>query len=273
MQHSPIGIFDSGYGGLTVLRKIHDLLPRYDYLYLGDNKRAPYGTKDFNTVYAYTLQAVQWFFDQGCPLVILACNTASAKALRTIQQNDLPAMGPTKRVLGVIRPTAEVIGKYSNSKHIGVLGTQGTVSSRSYILEMEKFFPEAKVSQHACPQWVDIVENDRIKNPDSAAIIKADVDQLFAKDNEIDCILLACTHYPLLQKEINKHLPENVKLLAQGEIVAHSLEDYLERHQSVAQSLSTGKGISFYTTGSTKDFDEHGSTFFGRKLKSAQVKL
>ena len=273
MAHSPIGIFDSGYGGLTVLSKIHNLLPDYDYIYLGDNKRAPYGTKDFDTVYAYTLEAVRWFFGQGCPLVILACNTASAKALRTIQQNDLKAFGSDKRVLGVIRPTAEVIGNYSATNHFGILGTPGTVNSQSYLIEIEKIFPKAKVSQHACPLWVDIVEEGKIETDDAAEVIKNDLAALFCQDADIDCILLACTHYPLLQKEIEKNLHAGVKLLSQGEIVAQSLKEYLSRHKDLEQQISRGKKIAFYTTGNTDNFDKNGSNFFGAKVTSKQVTL
>jgi glutamate racemase len=272
----PIGIFDSGYGGLTVMKEIIKLLPQYDYIYLGDNARAPYGPRSFDTVYSYTLEAVEWFFSQGCPLVILACNTASAKALRTIQQHDLPQMAPNNRVLGVIRPTAEVIGNYTRSGHIGVLGTSGTVNSSSYLIEIAHFYPEVKVFQQACPMWVPLVENREFDQDGADYFVKKCLDELLHQSPEIDTILLACTHYPLLIDKIRKYLAPGVKVLAQGGIVASSLADYLERHPEMEQRISRGNSVGrrlFYTTDSTEDFDNHASIFLGQDLRSIHVKL
>jgi glutamate racemase len=270
---SPIGIFDSGYGGLTVLKEIKRLLPQYDFIYLGDNARTPYGTRSFQTVYEYTLQCVKWLFAQGCPLIILACNTASAKALRTIQQNDLPKLDDNKRVLGVIRPTAEIIGNYSASKQIGILGTKGTVQSESYLIEIEKFFPEVKVFQHACPMWVPLVENNEYDSEGTDYFIKKDIDLLLDKCTIIDTILLACTHYPLLLKKINKYLPANVKVISQGPIVAESLKEYLYRHPEIDDLCSKNSNLQFFTTDSPVDFDKHSEIFFGEKVHSKQVNL
>lgn len=226
-QANPIGVFDSGYGGLTVLKEIVKKLPQYDYLYLGDNARAPYGNRSFETVYHYTLQCVEWFFEQGCSLVILACNTASAKALRTIQQNDLPKIAPGKRVLGVIRPTAEIIGTFSETKSVGVLATNGTVVSQSYPMETAKFFPKLKVYQEACPMWVPLIESNEHNSQGADFFVKKNLANLFLKGKNIDVVLLACTHYPLLKEKIEEYLPVGVKLISQGEIVADSLVDYL----------------------------------------------
>jgi glutamate racemase len=270
---SPIGVFDSGYGGLTVLKSIIEKLPSYDYIYFGDNARAPYGNRSFDTVYEYTLQSVKWLLQKGCPLIILACNTASAKALRSIQQNDLPTLGPDKRVLGVIRPSAEVIGKYSKTNQIGILGTNGTVESMSYPLEIEKFFPEINVFQHACPLWVPLVENNEYSSLGADYFIKKDVDELLNKSADIDTILLACTHYPLLAGKIKRYIPENVQLMSQGEIVAASLDDYLHRHPEIEEKCSKSGQIQFYTTDSVKDFDKHSAIFFGRPVKSVHVDL
>ncbi|HEY0751534.1 MAG TPA: glutamate racemase, partial [Chitinophagaceae bacterium] len=203
---SPIGVFDSGYGGLTVLREFVNKLPQYDYLYLGDNARAPYGTRSFDTVYRYTLQCVKWLLQQNCPLIILACNTASAKALRSIQQNDLEKLDPNARVLGVIRPTTEIIGNVTDSKHIGILATNGTVQSQSYLLEIEKFFPNLKITQEACPMWVPLVENNEYQSEGADYFIKKHISNLMSTDDDVDTILLACTHYPLLKDQIRKHL-------------------------------------------------------------------
>ena len=233
-----IGVFDSGYGGLTVLKEIVRKLPQYDYIYLGDNSRAPYGNRSFETVYHYTLQCVQWLFNQGCPLVILACNTASAKALRTIQQNDLPKIDPDKRVLGVIRPTSEIIGKYTKNKKVGILATKGTVQSQSYVIEINKFFPNVHVEQEACPMWVPLVENKEHESHGADYFIRKNINELLRKDRNIDTILLACTHYPLLKKKIEEYVPVDVTILSQGEIVANSLADYLERHPEIEQQIS-----------------------------------
>lgn len=273
MQKNPIGVFDSGYGGLTVLREIINKLPQYDYIYLGDNARAPYGNRSFETVYHYTLQCVQWFFEQGCSLVILACNTASAKALRTIQQNDLPRMAPGKRVLGVIRPTTEIIGTFSETKDIGILATTGTVASNSYVIEIEKFFPSVKVYQEACPMWVPLVENNEYDSHGADYFIKKNIHNIFEKGRAIDVILLACTHYPLLKEKIQEYLPIGVKLISQGEIVAESLQHYLQRHPEIEKQCSHNGQRSFFTTDSTEDFDNHAGLFFGEEVNSQYVSL
>jgi glutamate racemase len=268
----PIGVFDSGIGGLTVFRSIVEQLPGYDYLYLGDNGRAPYGNRSFKTIHQYTWECVQWMFKQGCPLVILACNTASAKALRTIQQQDMPGLHTNKRVLGVIRPTAEVIGNYTQTKQIGVLGTKGTVQSGSYLLEIEHFFPELKVYQQACPLWVPLIENGEYNKPGADYYVKLYLDQLMQQSPDIDTILLACTHYPLLQDKIKAHLPSNINVVAQGDIVASSLVDYLRRHPEMEQVLSKKGNRDFYTTiDDTPDFDHHATLFFGKEVKSEFV--
>lgn len=271
-MHQPIGIFDSGYGGLTVFKSIIEQLPEYDYIYLGDNARAPYGNRSFNTIHQYTWECVQWFFDQGCLLVILACNTASAKALRTIQQVDLKNADHSKRVLGVIRPTAEVIGDYTKTKEIGVLGTTGTVNSGSYLLEIEKFFPDIKVYQQACPLWVPLIENGEYDKPGSDYFVKLYLDQVMAQSPQIDTILLACTHYPLIQQKIEANLPAHVKVVSQGDIVAGSLVDYLQRHPEIETKLSKHSINKFYTTtDDTADFDHHASLFFSAPVKSTFV--
>ena len=269
----PIGVFDSGYGGLTVLKEIVKQLPDYDYLYLGDNARAPYGTRSFETVYEYTLECVQQLFSMGCELVILACNTASAKALRTIQQKDLPGIGPGKRVLGVIRPTTEVVGKYSKTGHVGVLGTTGTITSNSYPIEIEKFYPQLMVHQEACPMWVPLVENNEFENDGADFFIQENLNSLLSKDKKIDTIILGCTHYPLLIKKIKKYLPQDIILLSQGEIVAVSLTDYLKRHSELEKKCSKGGSIEFYTTDSVENFDKAASMFFGKAIKSRHLGL
>lgn len=269
----PIGVFDSGYGGLTVLKEIVKVLPEYDYLYLGDNARAPYGPRSFDTVYQYTLQCVQWFFAQGCELVILACNTASAKALRTIQQQDLPKIAPAKRVLGVIRPTTEVIGNYSKTGSVGILGTTGTIASESYPIEIAKFFPSLQVYQEACPMWVPLVENNEYNKPGADYFIQQHLQHLFGKSKDIDTILLACTHYPLLIDKIRTFVPANTHILSQGEIVANSLRDYLERHPALAATSTKEGGRRFFTTDSVTDFDNHATVFFGKPVSSEHVEL
>jgi glutamate racemase len=272
MQNA-IGVFDSGYGGLTVLKEIVKKLPQYDYIYLGDNARAPYGNRSFESVYQYTWQCVQWFFDQGCPLVILACNTASAKALRTIQQNDLPKKAPEKRVLGVIRPTTEIIGTYTETKSVGILATNGTVASNSYPIEINKFFPEVKIYQQACPMWVPLIENNELDNHGAGFFVKKNIHNIFEKGKDIDVILLACTHYPLLKEKIEEYLPIGVKLLSQGDIVANSLQDYLNRHQDIENKCSKKGQRAFYTTDSTEDFDNHTRQLVGEGLKSKHLDL
>jgi glutamate racemase len=271
--NSPIGVFDSGYGGLTVLKDIVALLPQYDYLYLGDNARAPYGPRSFDTVYQYTLQAVNWFFKQGCPLVVLACNTASAKALRTIQQRDLPHIAPDKRVLGVIRPTTEIIGSFTKTRQVGILATTGTVLSGSYPIEIKKFFPDIKVYQEACPMWVPLIENNEHNKPGADYFVQQHLKQLFAQSEKIDTLLMACTHYPLLAPAIEKYLPTGVQLLSQGKIVANSLANYLERHPKMDAACSKQEARDFYTTDSCTDFDNHASLFFGRAVQSKHLDL
>lgn len=269
----PIGVFDSGYGGLTILKEITASLPQFDFIYLGDNARAPYGTRDFDTVYEYTLQSIKWFFSRGCPLVILACNTASAKALRTIQQKDLPLLDPSKRVLGVIRPTSEVIGQYSKSGHVGVMGTTGTIQSGSYLIEIEKFYPEIKVSQEACPIWVSLIETNEYRSPGADYFVKKHIEELLLKDPDIDTILLACTHYPLLIDKIMKYVPDGVSVISQGEIIANSLKDYLNRHPEIEARCSKNKDRKYYTTGEMDDFNNHASIFFSEKVVAEKIKL
>lgn len=270
---APIGVFDSGYGGLTVLKELEKALPQYDYLYLGDNARAPYGTRSFDAVYEYTLQAVKWLFDQGCPLVILACNTASAKALRNIQQKDLPGMEEGRRVLGVIRPTAEIAGKLTKTGSIGVLGTQGTVSSHSYILELQKFFPDVNVYQEACPMWVPLVENNEHDKPGADYFVKQHIDNLLVQCPEMDAIFLACTHYPLLLDKIKQYIPEGMRVFEQGSIVAESLVHYLDRHPEMRSRLSTGSSRNFNTTDQAETFDKHAAVFYGKSVSSHRIEL
>lgn len=267
----PIGIFDSGYGGLTVLKEIRKILPNYDYLYLGDNARTPYGTRSYQTVYEYTLEGVKYLFNHGCHLVILACNTASAKALRTIQQKNLPDLAPERRVLGVIRPTTESIGQHTKSREIGIFATSGTVNSGSYAIEIKKFFPDVRVHLEACPMWVPLAENNEINNEGADFFIKKHVDQLFKKSESIDTILLGCTHYPLLSETIKKFIPGNVKVISQGPIVAERLKDYLIRHPEIEENCSKANSISFLTTDSAEKFDEVGSIFFGDVINSSQI--
>ncbi|HEY4062471.1 MAG TPA: glutamate racemase [Puia sp.] len=270
---SPIGVFDSGYGGLTVLKEMVARLPGYDYIYLGDNARSPYGTRSFETVYQYTLQSVKWLFAAGCPLVILACNTASAKALRTIQQNDLPSLAPDNRVLGVIRPTTEVVGNFTRTRKIGVLATRGTVLSESYPIEIAKSFPDLEVYQQACPLWVPLIENNEQDNPGADYFVKEYMDGLLGQRPDIDTVLLACTHYPLLRGKISACMPAGSRLISQGEIVADSLADYLRRHPEMEQRCSKNRNLYFYTTDSVEDFDNHASIFYGKPLRSEHIVL
>ncbi|MBS1759560.1 MAG: glutamate racemase [Bacteroidetes bacterium] len=272
-SENPIGVFDSGYGGLTVLKEVVNKLPQYDYIYLGDNARTPYGNRSFDTVYHYTLQCVKWFFDKGCKLVILACNTASAKALRTIQQNDLPKIAPDRRVLGVIRPTAEIIGNFSDTKSIGVLATPGTVASDSYPMEIGKFFPELKVYQEACNMWVPLIENNEHLNHGADYFIKKHIHNILGKGKDIDVLLLGCTHYPLLIDKIKEYLPVSVKLISQGQIVADSLADYLHRHPEIETACSKGSRTEFFTTDSSTDFDNHAKMFYGTEIISKHIDL
>lgn len=269
----PIGVFDSGYGGLTVLKSIVKKLPAYDFIYLGDNARAPYGNRSFQTVYEYTRECVQWFFAKGCPLVILACNTSSAKALRTIQQQDLVASGSKNRVLGVIRPTTEIAGLLSRSGHVGILATSGTVISGSYVLEINKFFPGVKVFQQACPLWVPLIENNEHLGPGADYFIGKYIEGLMSQSPDIDTVLLACTHYPLLMNKLKGYFPPSVKLVAQGEIVAESLEKYLQNHPEIDSRCSKHSRISFYTTDDNADFDRHGGYFYGDGVRAERVFL
>lgn len=255
------------------MQEIVQRIPQYDYLYLGDNARAPYGTRSFDTVYRYTLECVEWFFQQGCPLVILACNTASAKALRSIQQNDLQHLDPNNRVLGVIRPTAEIIGQYSRTNHVGVLATAGTVQSESYEIEIGKFYPAVSVFQQACPMWVPLIENNEHNSDGADYFVKEYVEDLMKQSGSIDTVLLGCTHYPLLQKKIQQYLPANINLLSQGKIVADSLADYLDRHPEMEHRLSKTGKKQFFTTDSAEDFDKHASMFYGKSVQATHVEL
>lgn len=261
----PIGIFDSGYGGLTILDKIRNLLPNYDYIYLGDNARTPYGTRSFEIVYEFTLQAVKKLFELGCPLIILACNTASAKALRSIQQKDLPQITPTGRVLGVIRPTAECIGDLTKTRHIGILATTGTVNSSSYTLEVQKLFPDITVCGEPCPMWVPLVENNEYDKDGADYFVQKHISQLLEKDPEIDTIILGCTHYPLLLNKIKKFTPSHIRLVPQGEYVAESLKDYLNRHPEIEQRCSRNGNCRFLTTESEHKFEESASIFLNQE--------
>jgi len=273
MSTAPIGIFDSGYGGLTVMKDIVEELPEYDYLYLGDNARSPYGTRSFDTIYHYTLECVKYLFSQNCHLIILACNTASAKALRSIQQKDLPRIDPDRRVLGVIRPTAEIIGEFSKTGHVGVLGTSGTISSNSYVMEIEHQFPELEVYQEACPMWVPLVENQEYESPGADYFVKQHIEGILSQSSKIDTLLLASTHYPLLMDKIEQFVGDDITVLTQGEIVAKSLADYLTRHPQMAKKCSTGGNRRFLTTDSTEDFDTHANFFWGDKISSEFVQL
>ena len=269
----PIGVFDSGYGGLTILNSIRQQLPQYDYLYLGDNARAPYGPRSFDVVYEFTRQAVLRLFEMGCHLVILGCNTASAKALRTIQQNDLPQWDPERRVLGVIRPTAEVIGELTKSRHVGILATEGTIKSESYNLEIQKLHPDVKVSGVACPFWVPLVEYNEADSPGADYFVKKRIDQIMAKDPEIDAIILGCTHYPLLMPKILKYLPEGVKIVSQGEYVASSLKAYLERHIEIERKCAKQGSVNYLTTENPEKFKESAQIFLKEEIQVKNITL
>ena len=267
----PIGVFDSGYGGLTILADLQKKLPNHDFLYLGDNARAPYGSRSFDVVYDFTLQAVEFLFNQGCELIILACNTASAKALRNIQQKYLPTIEPHKRVLGVIRPTSEIIGTITESKHIGILATEGTIKSDSYRLEIGKFFPEISISQKACPMWVPLIENQVYNQVGGKWFIEQDVMKLLAKDPEIDTILLGCTHYPIVAEIVKDIVGNDIQVITQGEIIANSLEDYLNRHQIVGSMCPQNGETTYFTTETASDFDKKASSFLQKDIKSTHV--
>ena len=269
----PIGVFDSGYGGLTILDKIREVLPEYDYIYLGDNARAPYGTRSFEVVYEFTRQAVNKLFDMGCHLVILACNTASAKALRSIQMNDLPGIDPARRVLGVIRPTVECVGEISKNQHIGVLATAGTIKSESYPLEIHKLFPEIQVSGTACPMWVSLVENNESQDEGADYFIRKYIDQLLSKDPQIDTVILGCTHFPILLPKIRQYIPEHVSVIAQGEYVAESLKDYLKRHPEMDAKCTKNGNCQFYTTEAEEKFSESASTFLKQQINVKHITL
>jgi glutamate racemase len=270
MGYHPIGVFDSGFGGLTVLKEIERLLPQYDFLYLGDNARAPYGNRSFKIVHTYTLDAVQWLFKQGCPLVILACNTASAKALRTIQQKDFPLIAPNCRVLGVIRPVTEWVGKITHTGHIGILATTGTVASRSYEIEIKKYFPGVTLIQEACPMWVPLIENNEFDNAGADYFIRKHIDNLLASDSDIDTIILGCTHYPLIQSKIRDYVSRDIQIITQGEVVAQSLVDYLNRHPEIAGRCSAEGLRTFYTSETPENFDRSATLFYGKPIACHQ---
>ena len=269
----PIGVFDSGYGGLTILDKIREVLPEYDYIYLGDNARAPYGTRSFEVVYEFTRQAVNKLFDMGCHLVILACNTASAKALRSIQMNDLPQIDPARRVLGVIRPTVECVGEISKNQHIGVLATAGTIKSESYPLEIHKLFPEIQVSGTACPMWVSLVENNESQDEGADYFIRKYIDQLLSKDPQIDTVILGCTHFPILLPKIRQYIPDHISVIAQGEYVAESLKDYLKRHPEMDAKCTKNGNCQFHTTDAEEKFSESASTFLKQQISVKHITL
>lgn len=268
-----IGVFDSGYGGLTILSSIKALMPEYDYLYLGDNARAPYGSRSFESVYRFTLQAVEWFFSRGCHLVVLACNTASAKALRTIQQRDLPVIDPERRVLGVIRPTTERIAALTTTGHVGVLGTEGTIQSRSYEIEINKLHPQLKVTGEACPMWVPLVENREHDKPGADYFVRQHLEQLLTGDPQIDTIILGCTHYPLLLDKIGQYLPAGIRILTQGNYVSKSLKDYLRRHPEMDAKCTKGGTVCYYTTDAPDKFNRLASLFLHEEIAAQQIKL
>jgi len=274
-EFQPIGVFDSGYGGLTILKEFLNDLPTYDFVYLGDNARAPYGSRSFEVVYEYTLQAVNKLFEMGCHLVILACNTASAKALRNIQKNDLPLIDPDRRVLGVIRPAVESIGDYTRNGHVGILGTVGTVLSNSYPIELEKWAggKVVKTTQEACPIWVPLVENNETDSPGTDYFVSKNIQNLLSSDPEIDSIILGCTHYPLLMPVIRKFVPENVHLLEQGKLVSSKLVEYLSRHQEMDQKCSKSGIVRYFTTENEEVFEKNATTFLGQSIKSEKVLL
>lgn len=270
---APIGIFDSGYGGLTILAEIKKRLPQYDYLYLGDNARAPYGSRSFDVVYNFTLQAVKYLFSKNCPLVILACNTASAKALRTIQQIDLPQLDPHKRVLGVIIPTVEALGDITETRHVAVVATPGTVLSGSYTIETEKLFPDIKLTEVACPMWVPLIENNEAGAPGADYFVKKYCDEVLHADPLIDTLLLGCTHYPLLMDKIRRYMPDRIKIVPQGKLVAESLAAYLHRHPEIrTQCSKTGEEI-FLTTENPEKFNSLASMFLGRDIESNNISI
>jgi len=272
-EAGPIGVFDSGYGGLTILRQIRKLMPQYDYLYLGDNARAPYGTRSYDIVYEFTLQAVRYLFAQGCHLVILACNTASAKALRSIQQRNLPELDPQRRVLGVIRPTVEVVGDVSKTRHVGIMATPGTIRSRTYELEIAKLSPDIQVTGEACPMWVPLVENDEYDSPGADYFVRERIESLLRRDPLIDSVILGCTHYPLLLGKIRQFMPAGVHIIEQGNYVAQSLKDYLRRHPEMAERITTGATARFLTTDQAETFQSKATVFMGEQLEAERVQM
>jgi glutamate racemase len=275
MDYAPIGVFDSGYGGLTVLKELRSKLPNYDFLYLGDNARTPYGTRSFNVVYEYTLQAVKYLFEQNCHLIIIACNTASAKALRNIQQLDLPGLAPNRRVLGVIRPSVEKVAEITSKGHVGVLGTVGTVASESYPIELEKW-SNGKVKstvQEACPMWVPLVENNEIENEGADYFVRKNIQNILRKDEELDTLILGCTHYPLLRNVIKKYVPSTIRILEQGAIVAEKLTDYLARHPEIDKKLSKSGKVEYQTTEYATNFEEKAALFLGQPVEAKKVLL
>ncbi len=273
LKEAPIGVFDSGYGGLTILHQMRSLLPQYDYIYLGDNARAPYGPRSFDVVYRFTLEAVRRLFSMGCRLVIIACNTASAKALRTIQQNDLPRIDPARRVLGVIRPTAECIGRLTLTRHVGVLATEGTIKSGSYGMEIAKLWPDIKVTGVACPLWVPLIENNEYDTPGADYFVKKRIDELMMLDGDIDAIILGCTHYPLLLDKILKHTPRGVRVIPQGEYVAESLKDYLRRHPEIEAACAKHGTCRYLTTENSDKFNDSARIFMHEPVHAETIFL
>jgi glutamate racemase len=272
-EPAPIGIFDSGYGGLTILDDIRAQLPQYDYIYLGDNARTPYGSRSFDVVYEYTLQCVKQLFEMGCHLVILACNTASAKALRNIQQKDLHTLDPNRRVLGVIRPTIEVIGNITTTRHVGLLGTLGTIQSNSYPLEIKKLFPDISVTGEACPLWVPIIENNEHMYQGADYFVKKNIENLLRKDDKIDSIILGCTHYPLLLDKIKAYTPSHITIVSQGKYVAQSLLQYLQRHPEIDAKCTKNGEVQFFTTESVEKFQSSASIFLQQKVEAKRITL
>lgn len=270
-QPGPIGIFDSGYGGLTILQKIRELMPQYDYIYLGDNARAPYGNRSYEIIYEFTLQAVQHLFQMGCHLVILGCNTASAKALRTIQQRDLPTLDPNRRVLGVIRPTAECIGQLTQTRHVGIVGTPGTIRSRTYELEIAKLHPDIQVTGEACPMWVPLVENQEFDSPGADYFVEKRISSLLQRDPQIDSIILGCTHYPLLLDKIRRYTPSDIRIVPQGDYVASSLQDYLSRHPEMEEKITKGGNTTYLTTEQPDQFTQSANIFLGSPIQATRI--
>lgn len=271
LSPGPIGVFDSGYGGLTILSEIQKLLPQYDYIYLGDNSRAPYGSRSFDIVYQFTKEAVSALFEKGCNLVILACNTASAKALRTIQQKDLPNINLDKRVLGIIRPTAEIIGSITKTRHIGILGTLGTIQSESYPIEINKLFPDITTNSQPCPMWVPLVENAEFDDSGADYFVKKDIDSILSKDKLIDTLILGCTHYPLLIKKIKDNTPDSVKIISQGKYIAESLKDYLDRHPEIEEVCTKNSNTQYFTTESPAKFKESAYIFLNMEIDVEKI--